>query len=178
MSVSKKQAEEARDQKLANMIGEQLKYAMRESWNGQLQNLKKELIELITPKPQDKLRVERYSFALNKTLLAGHAKRFEMVDSPKRGLSITRIVANAPCAGFVTIQSILIDGKPALVGGSEDAFCYGPTSVGIHLALPPVTRYGDVSASCEYAGFCPPPFNVGQDFMFCLTFQGDVYESY
>lgn len=117
----------------------------------------------------------RYSFSVSVPLKLGEPCGIHITDSPCLPMTVDEILMNAPCAGFVTIHSILIGNRSITVGNAEDAISLSGKSRasfkhdgGVRIIQP----YERVTFSGSYTGLCHPPFEKGQPYTFCMRISG------
>lgn len=129
-------------------------------------------LNLIEPNKDSKVKIERYSFALNATLTLGAASAINMSGNPDTHLRPQRVMMNAPSPGFATISEIKVANVSATSGGSHDAFDFSPVAVGSHLDLPTLSPANRAQVLGNYTGFVPPGFVGGAAFTFVASFKG------
>jgi len=129
-------------------------------------------LDMLDPNEGLAVKISRYSFSLNQNLVIGTATGILATLQPDTKIRPQRVVMNAPCYGFITVTTIKVANVSVLVGGSEDAFTYSATSVGIHLDMPTLDPSNRATVQGNYAGLAPPPFAVGYAYLFVTTLQG------
>ena len=129
-------------------------------------------LDMLDPNEGLAVKISRYSFSLNQQLTIGTAVGILATLQPDTKIRPQRVVMNAPCYGFITVTTIKVANVSVLVGGSEDAFTYSATSVGIHLDMPTLDPSNRATVQGNYAGLAPPPFATGYPYLFVTTLQG------
>jgi hypothetical protein len=128
---------------------------------------------LLDPNRHSKSKVERYTFSLNASLVLNVASTLTgMTLQPNTALRPQRVVANAPTPNFVLLTAILVANVNVFVGGTEDAFTYSATAMGVMLDLPTLQPANRLTVNGSYTGFVPPGFANNFAYTFIMTFQG------
>lgn len=119
--------------------------------------------------------VERYSMSISAEIVLGEPKAFRVRDWTSRTFEPHRIVANAPCEGFVMIDDASVDNIDVLLDDngmerfeSHDAHHFSGEGKKIK---PYLCEHG-LGMYIKYTGLVPERFEKGQTFLFCLSFRG------
>lgn len=127
---------------------------------------------LIEPNKGSKIKVERYSFAVNQTLTLGTAVALSASGQPDTNIRPQRVTMNAPSVGFCTISEIKVANVSVTVGGTSDAYEYSAVGVGQSLDMPTLTPANRATVLGNYTGYVPSGFSGGASFTFCCSFKG------
>lgn len=130
---------------------------------------------LLDPNRHSTVKVERYSFSFSPTsnLVLGTASSIPtFTQNPSTSIKPQRVIVNAPAPGFVFLSTLQIANVNVFVGGTEDAFTYGPSAQNVVLDLPRLDPQNRVSASGTYSGLLPPGFVNGSQYTLVITLQG------
>ena len=123
------------------------------------------------------VRIERFTFSLNSSLTLGTAE-WRRVSSRIDPLSPTirprRILTNAPCPGFVFIESITV-GKTNVFSGILDAYALQPIYLPVQVIdCPPLTPGAQISIRIRTSGYVPAEYAKGNSFIFIVSFLGSA----
>lgn len=127
---------------------------------------------LLEPNHGSEIKVERYSFAINQTLTLGTAVALSMTGSPDTNIRPQRVMMNAPSMGFCTISEIKVANVSVTVGGTADAFEFGPLAVDATLDMPTLTPSNKATVLGNYTGFLPTGFVLAASYTFVASFKG------
>lgn len=132
---------------------------------------------LMDPNKGSKTNIERYSFAINcGTYPMGVAATWSGTRQPNAGIRPQRVLYNAASAYMFYITYLQVANVNVFVGDLEDAFTYGPGSMGVMLDLPTVKVDYRVSTAGTYSGNYPNGLNgIGEalpNMTFIATVQG------
>jgi len=127
---------------------------------------------LLEPNGGSNVKVERYAFYLNTSVVLGTAGAISASNQPDTTIRPQRVTCNAPCVGFASLDNIKVANVSVLVGGSADAFEYNPNSVGASLDMPTLSPANRASFSGEYSGLVPPGYNAASSFNFIVGLKG------
>lgn len=111
----------------------------------------------LEPNRYSDLKVERYTFSLNKDVVLGSPCSFYMVNMPDVNFRPQDLVMNAPCPGMFIVEDLRVANVSAFIGGPADAAAY--SAPGIKLDLPTLTPANKMTARVRYTGLVPPPYN-------------------
>jgi hypothetical protein len=126
------------------------------------------------------IRAEGYSFSLSVKLVLGEPSGFSTREWTLRAVQPRAMVTNAPCPGFVVLESVEVDAillRPFLVDGRHaacDAFAFSvdkADSPEDEELGAPLCDHGAVMVG-RYSGLVPEGYKAGFEFPFCLTLQG------
>lgn len=127
---------------------------------------------LLEPNKGSNVKIERYAFAVNASLVLGTAAPITASGQPDTNIRPQRVTMNAPSPGFATIREIKVANVSVTVGGISDAFDYSSLGVGQTLDMPTLTPANRASVSGDYTGFVPPGFVGGSAYLFAASFKG------
>lgn len=127
---------------------------------------------LLEPNKGSKVKVERYTFYLNQSLVLGTASAIAASGNPDCDIRPQRVTVNAPTYGFCTLTNIKVANVSVLIGGIADAFDFNANGVGQSLDLPTLTPANRASIDGSYTGFVPPGFAGGSAYTFCAGLKG------
>jgi hypothetical protein len=123
--------------------------------------------------------IERYAFGIVVTLTLGEPKEFNVRDWTMRTVKVTKITANAPRSGFVTLQEVVVDGvilSPFYNSNgpdyypAHDAHDFRPEMAACKVD-PQLCNHG-ASMSGKYTGLVPEGYKKGDGYAFIVTFEG------
>ncbi len=129
----------------------------------------------LTPyEPPRVVRIDGYSFAVNSLVTLGEAEqRFVCEGAPDMVLSPERLIANAPCPGFLILEDVSVGGVPILAGRATDAFVFSPLVLSKeHGKMPPIGPRSRVVIKGYMTGLVPPGFRPGTPYLLAFSFQG------
>lgn len=129
-------------------------------------------MDMLDPNEGLAIKISRYSFSLNQSLVIGTATGINATLQPDTRIRPQRVIMNAPTQAFILVTTIKMANVSVLVGASEDAFTYAATAVGVHLDMPTIDPSNRATVTGTYSGLVPAPFTVGFAFTFVTTFQG------
>ena len=127
---------------------------------------------LLEPNKGSSVKIERYSFTINESIVLGVGSALDMTGQPDTNIRPQRVVMNAPQPGFVTVSEIKVANVSVTVGVTEDAFTYSPLAQGVHLDMPTLSPANRATVLGDYTGFVPPGYVGGSSYLFTSTFQG------
>jgi len=127
---------------------------------------------LLEPNKGSEVKIERYSFSCNQTIILGVAVGLVMTNQPDTSIRPQRVTMNAPSPGFATITEIKVANVSVTVGGVEDAFDYSAIAVGVGLDMPTLSPANRATVLGNYTGFVPPGFVGGTSYVFVANFKG------
>jgi hypothetical protein len=127
---------------------------------------------ILSPNKGSDVKVGRYSFSVNQSLVIGTAAAITASQSPDTNIRPQRVTANAPSVGFALVSEIKAANVSVLVGGLTDAFDFNPQGVGQSLDMPTITPSNKVTVLGNYTGIIPAPFVAGNPFTFVVSFKG------
>jgi hypothetical protein len=127
---------------------------------------------ILSPNKGSDVKVGRYSFSVNQSLVIGTAAAITASQSPDTNIRPQRVSMNVPSVGFALISEIKAANVSVLVGGLTDAFDFTPTGVGQSLDMPTITPSNKVTVLGSYTGIIPAPFVAGNPFTFVSSFKG------
>lgn len=143
---------------------------LRQAQQAQVETARR--LQMIEPNKNSKVKVERYSFAINAALVLGTASAINMSGNPDTHLRPQRIMMNAPAPGFATISEIKVANVSATAGGVHDAYDFSPIAVGSHLDLPTLSPANRAQVLGNYSGFVPTGYVAAAPFTFVASFKG------
>lgn len=127
---------------------------------------------ILSPNKGSDVKVGRYSFSVNQSLVIGTAASITASQSPDTNIRPQRVSMNVPSVGFALISEIKAANVSVLIGGLTDAFDFTPTGVGQSLDMPTITPSNKVTVLGTYTGIIPSPFVAGNPFTFVSSFKG------
>lgn len=130
---------------------------------------------LLDPNRDSSVKVERYTFSFSPTsnLVLGTASSIPtFTQNPSTSIKGQRLATNAPMPGFVILSQLQIANVNVFIGGSEDAWTYAATSMGVMLDLPRLDPQNRASAAGSYSGVLPANFALNTSYQFIITLQG------
>ena len=127
---------------------------------------------MLEPNSGSDIKVERYGFSINQTLVLGVAAAIVASGQPDTNIRPQRVSMNAPSPGFATISEIKVANVSVTVGGIADAFEYNANGVGQSLDLPTLSPANRATVLGNYTGFVPPGFVGGASYLFAISFKG------
>ena len=123
--------------------------------------------------------IERYSFGLLVTLTLGEPKAFSVREWTMRAVNVKKITANVPCAEFITLQDVVVDGVTLSpfynANGPDyypehDAWDFRPDADG-RTVNPQLCDHG-ASMRGKYTGLVPKGYKKGDEYAFIVTIEG------
>jgi len=116
---------------------------------------------------------DAYAFSVGVELLVGKPEEFEIRDWVMRSFRVDNVHANAPCAGFIEIESIVVDGMEALYDDkkSQPESWDGRGDYGRKLDL--MCKHG-VQVCGRYRGAIPDGGHAGELLIVQISLQGTL----
>lgn len=127
---------------------------------------------MIEPNKHSTVKVERYTFSLNQSVVLGTGSALRMTGNPDTNIRPQRVTTNAPAPGFASFDELKVANVSVTVGGTADAYQFNANAVGSHLDLPTLTPANRATALGAYSGFVPPGFVGGSAYLFTVSFTG------
>ena len=128
---------------------------------------------LLEPNKGSDLKVERYTFSINATILSlGTAQALSGSNSPDVNFRPQRVTANVVSPGMVLITDIRVANVSFSVGGMIDAWQFNANAVGQHLDVPTLTPANKATFSGQYSSLVPSPLSGTGSYPFVLSFSG------
>lgn len=128
------------------------------------------------------MTIDTYTFALGAEIVLGVPCQFEARDWTMRAFNPEHLTTNAPCAGFVRLEDMSIDGvTPKPIFYNEVGPDYYPTrdAYDFHPDVPKEKRSFErllcdhgVHVRATYTGHVPEGLKAGQLFRFCVAVMG------
>lgn len=129
---------------------------------------------MLNPNKDSALKVERYSFSINQSIVLGVGTGLALTGTPDTWIRPERIVMNAPTPAFVEVAELKVGNVSGTVGGIGDAFEYSSVGVGVELDLPLMSPSTKATMLGTYTGFVPPGFVGGAAFRFAVSLKGSA----
>lgn len=129
-------------------------------------------VRMLEPNKGSLVKVERYTFSLNQSLILGTLANLAATNQPDVNIRPQRVTTNAPQPGFATLTEVKVANVSVTVGGIADAFQFNANAVGQELDLPTLSPSNRASMIGQYTGFTPPGFVGGNPFTFAVSFTG------
>jgi hypothetical protein len=127
---------------------------------------------LLEPNKGSAVKVERYAFYLNETLVLGTASAISATNNPDTNIRPQRVTMNAPSPGFVTVSDLKVANVSTIVGGTADAYEFNANGVGQTMDLPTLSPANRATLTGAYTGFTPPGFVGGSSYVFSCGLKG------
>jgi hypothetical protein len=127
---------------------------------------------LLEPNKRSRIKVERYTFAVNQTLALGTAEALDMDNSPDVNIRPQRVTANAPVPGFATLSDIKVANVSVGVGGTLDAYQFNANGVGQTLDMPTLSPANKARVTGNYTGLTPTGYTATAAFEMVISFTG------
>jgi hypothetical protein len=127
---------------------------------------------ILEPNKGSAVKIERYGFAVNSTLVLGVASAITASNNPDTNIRPQRVTTNAPVPMFATLSQLSVANVNVLVGGIFDAFDFNANGVEQHLDLPTLTPANRATVSGNYLGTVPPGMVGGTSVTFAVSFKG------
>lgn len=127
---------------------------------------------LLEPNKNSRIKVERYTFAVNQTLALGTPEALDMDNSPDVNIRPQRVTANAPVPGFATLSDIKVANVSVGVGGTLDAFQFNANGVGQTLDMPTLSPANKARVTGNYTGLTPTGYTAAAAFEMVVSFTG------
>jgi hypothetical protein len=121
------------------------------------------------------VRISRYDFTLDTTLVIGVAGGFTMTRQPFTTIHPERVFTNAPCPAFCTLSVVSPANVGALLGGATDAFTYSIGALSSAIELITIKPQYVMNVAGNYTGIAPAPYVDGLDYPFVFTIQGSAH---
>lgn len=127
---------------------------------------------LLEPNKRSRVKVERYTFAVNQTLALGTAEALDMSGQPDTNIRPQRVTANSPVPGFATISDIKVANVSVGVGGTLDAFQFNANGVGQTLDMPTLSPANRARVTGNYTGLTPTGYTAAAAYTMVVAFTG------
>lgn len=127
---------------------------------------------MLEPNAGSQVKVERYAFAVNASLLLGTASAIDASGQPDTNIRPQRVSINAPGPGFIFVTEIKVANVSVSVGGTQDAWDYNANGVGQALDMPTLSPANRARILGNYSGFVPPGYAAGSAYTMCASFKG------
>ena len=128
---------------------------------------------LLEPNKGSSIKVERYSFSIEQTIVFGTAVALNMTGQPDTTIRPQTVTMNAPTPMFATISTIKVANVSVTVGpGSEDAYNYNANGWGRSLDMPTLSPANRATVTGAYTGYVPPGFVAATSVSFNASFKG------
>lgn len=130
--------------------------------------------QLIEPNKYSTVKIERYRFPLNQTIVLGTPVALNMSSQPDVKIRPQRLTSNAPVPMFATLSEIKVANVAVTVGGgnSIDAYELNANGQGQEMDLPTIEPSNKATVVGAYNGLVPPGFLGGSSVVFILSFTG------
>ncbi len=129
---------------------------------------------LLEPNKFSTVKIERYRFPLNQTIILGTAVALNLSSQPDVKIRPQRITANAPVPMFATLSEIKVANVAVTVGGgnSIDAYELNANGQGQEMDLPTIEPSNKATVVGAYNGLVPPGFLGGSSVVFVVSLTG------
>lgn len=129
---------------------------------------------ILEPNKHSTVKIERYRFPLNQTIVLGSAAAVNMSSQPDCKIRPQRLTSNAPVPMFATLSEIKVANVAVTIGGgnSVDAFEFNANGQGQEMDLPTIEPSNKATVVGSYNGLVPPGFLGGSSVIFVLSFTG------
>lgn len=129
---------------------------------------------ILEPNKHSTVKIERYRFPLNQTIVLGTAIAINMSSQPDCKIRPQRLTSNAPVPMFATLAEIKVANVAVTIGGgnSVDAFEFNANGQGQEMDLPTIEPSNKATVVGAYNGLVPPGFLGGSSVIFVLSFTG------
>lgn len=127
---------------------------------------------LLEPNKRSRIKVERYTFAVNQDVALGTAESLDMSGQPDTNIRPQRVTANAPVPGFATFSEIKVANVSVGVGGTLDAFQFNANGVGQTLDMPTLSPANRARVLGNYTGLTPTGYTAAAAYTIVVAFTG------
>lgn len=127
---------------------------------------------LLEPNKRSRVKVERYTFAVNQELALGTAEALDMSGQPDTNIRPQRVTSNAPAPGFATLNDIKVANVSVGVGGTLDAYQFNANGVGQTLDMPTLSPANRARVTGNYTGFTPTGYTAASAYTMVIAFTG------
>jgi len=127
---------------------------------------------LLEPNKHSRVKVERYTFAVNQEIAIATAEALDMSGAPDVNIRPQRVTVNAPVPGFATISDIKVANVSVGVGGTLDAYQFNANGVGQTLDMPTLTPANRARVTGNYTGITPTGYTAAAAFLVVASFTG------
>ena len=130
--------------------------------------------QLLEPNKYSTVKIERYRFPLNQTIVLGTPVALSLSSQPDVKIRPQRLTCNAPVPMFATLSEIKVANVAVTVGGgnSIDAFELNANGQGQEMDLPTIEPSNKATVVGAYNGLVPPGFLGGSSVVFVTSFTG------
>jgi hypothetical protein len=130
--------------------------------------------QLLEPNKYSTVKIERYRFPLNQTIVLGTAVALSLSSQPDVKIRPQRLTCNAPVPMFATLSEIKVANVAVTVGGgnSIDAYELNANGQGQEMDLPTIEPSNKATVVGNYNGLVPPGFLGGSSVVFVTSFTG------
>ena len=127
---------------------------------------------MLDPNKYSKVKIQGYSFSLNAALVLNVASTYNVTLSPSAKIHPKRAVTNITSPAMVYLTSLQVANVNVLIGATDDAYVYGPSSFGMVTEFPTLDTSLRATMAGNYSGFVPPGYTNNFAYTYLLTFQG------
>jgi len=130
--------------------------------------------QLLEPNKYSTVKIERYRFPLNQTIVLGTAVALSLSSQPDVKIRPQRLTCNAPVPMFATLSEIKVANVAVTVGGGNaiDAYELNANGQGQEMDLPTIEPSNKATVVGAYNGLVPPGFLGGSSVIFVTSFTG------
>ncbi len=128
---------------------------------------------LLEPNQHSELKIERYTFSINDTILAlGTSQALTMSGAPDVNFRPQRVTMNTVSPGMVLVTDGRVANVSFTVGGTLDSWQFNANAVGQSLDVPTLTPANKATVNANYTGLVPMPLSGTGSYQFVVSFSG------